>query len=286
MSVFKLKYLCFFLILATGCNSIKKKNTDFKSPTDYNFQSPEKIKLGEDLDEISGIVFDRTNGSLVALNDEEGKLYRVYTDGRPPSTGSRFHKGGDYEDLCFDGKDWYALKSNGNISRIFNPFTDSMRSEEFKFPLKNKYDFETIFHEPGTNRLIILCKECYTSGDKTPGYAFNPESGSIDSIPAFSLDLSSLAERPLPDKQTLKPSGAAHHPLTGDLYVLASANSLLIIASPDGRAKEAYKLDKKIFKQPEGICFSPEGDLFISNEARNGMANVLHFTYSPTQNNK
>ncbi len=226
-----------------------------------------------------------TNGSLVALNDEEGKLYRVFTDGRPPSGGSRFHRGGDYEDLCYDGKDWYALKSNGNISRILNPFTDSMRSEEFKFPLKSKYDFETLFHEPGTNRLIILCKECYTSGDKTPGYAFKTDTGSIDSIPAFFLDISSLPERPFAKKQTLKPSGAAFHPVTGELYILASANALLIIASPDGMAKEAYKLDKKIFKQPEGITFSPEGDLFISNEARNGMANILHFTYSPTQNN-
>ena len=201
-----------------------------------------------------------------------------------PQVEAAFTEAGIMKIFAMMARTGMHLKSNGNISRIFNPFTDSMRSEEFKFPLKSKYDFETLFHEPGTNRLIILCKECYTSGDKTSGYAFKTDTGSIDSIPAFFLDISSLPERPFSDKQTLKPSGAAFHPVTGELYIIASANALLIIASPDGMAKKAYKLDKKIFKQPEGITFSPEGDLFISNEARNGMANILRFTYSPTQN--
>lgn len=280
MRLFKPKYLCFFLLLWAGCKTAKKKEQVFKSPAGYDFQNPQKIKLNEDLDEISGIVYDQSNASLVALNDEEGKLYRVFTDGRPPATGSRFHKGGDYEDLCFDGKNLFALKSNGNISRIYNPFTDSVGSEEYKFPIKGKADFETIFPDPKNNRLIILCKQCNTSGDKVPGYSFTLASGVTDSVPAFYLDMSLLTENPLSGIETLKPSAAAFHPLTGDLYVLASANGLLVISDADGKAREAYKLDKKIFKQPEGICFSPGGDLFISNEARNGMANIQHFTYS------
>jgi hypothetical protein len=280
MRLFKPKYLCFFLLLWAGCKADKKNKQVFKSPAGYDFQNPQKIKLGEDLDEISGIVYDQSDGSLVALNDEEGKLYRVFTDGRPPSTGNRFHKGGDYEDLCFDGKNWFALKSNGNISHIYNPFTDSVRSEEYKFPIKGNTDFETIFPDPKNNRLIILCKQCNAPGDKVPGYSFTLASGETDSVPAFYLDMSLLTENPLPGKETLKPSAAAFHPLTGDLFVLASANGLLIISDAEGKAREAYKLDKKIFKQPEGICFSPGGDLFISNEARNGMANIQHFTYS------
>jgi len=40
--------------------------------------------------------------------------------------------------------------------------------------------------------------------------------------------------------------------------------------------KEVYKLDPKIFKQPEGITFTPTGDLLISNEAAlTGAANIL-----------
>jgi len=276
-----MKYLFFFLILITGCKSEKKNKPEIKSPAGYSLENPVKIKLGEDLDEISGIGYDKTLGAIIALNDEEGKLYMVYTDNRPPSNGYRFNKGGDYEDLCNDGKDWYAMRSNGNISRIRNPFTDSMGSEEFKFPLKGKFNFESIFHDPGNNRLVLLCKECSNNDGKVLGFTFALDKSETDSIPNFNLDLSGLSTNPLRNNELLKPSAAAFHPLTGELYVFASVNSLLVIADRNGKAKEAFLLDKKLFKQPEGLCFSPEGDMFVSNEARNGMPNILHFKYSP-----
>ncbi|MGL6267846.1 MAG: hypothetical protein ACRC2O_07955, partial [Chitinophagaceae bacterium] len=264
-----------------GCKSEKKNKPEIKSPAGYNLENPVKIKLGEDLDEISGIAYDKSLGAIIALNDEEGKLFIVYTDKRPPSTGYRFNKGGDYEDLCYDGKDWYALKSNGNLSKIENQFTDSMRSKEFKFPLKGKFNFETIFHDPANNRLVLLCKDCGNTDAKVLGYTFDLGKRETDSIPNFNLDLSGLDSNPLRNNELLKPSAGAFHPLTGDLYVIASVNSLLIIADGNGRAKEVFKLDKKLFKQPEGLCFSPEGDLFVSNEARNGMPNILLFKFTP-----
>jgi hypothetical protein len=276
-----MKYLFFFLILIIGCKSEKKNKVEFISPAGYSFENPVKIKLGEDLDEISGIVYDKSLDALIALNDEEGKLFMVYTDNRPPSTGYRFNKGGDYEDLCNDGRDWYAMKSNGNLSRIRNPFTDSMSSEEFKFPLKGKFNFESIFFDPGNNRLVLLCKDCNNPEEKVLGYSFPLDKNETDSISNFNLDLSGLPSIPLKKKESLKPSATAFHPVSGDLYVMASVNSLLIIADRSGKAKEVFKLDKKIFKQPEGLCFSPNGDMFVSNEARNGMANILHFKYSP-----
>jgi uncharacterized protein YjiK len=277
-----MKYLFFFLILINGCSAQKKNKPEIKSPAGYSLENPVKIKLGEDLDEISGIAYDKSLGAIIALNDEEGKLFKIYTDNRPPSIGYRFNKGGDYEDLCYDGKNWYALKSNGNLSKIENQFTDSMRSTEFKFPLKGKFNFETVFHDPVNNRLILLCKDCGNTDGKVPGYSFALDKSKTDSIPNFNLDLSGLDSNPLRNNELLKPSAGAYHPLTGELYIIASVNSLLIIADRNGRAKEVFKLDKKLFKQPEGLCFSPEGNLFVSNEARNGMPNILHFKYAPT----
>jgi len=225
-----MKYLFFFLILITGCKFEKKTKPEIISPAGYTLENPFKIKLGEDLDEISGIIYDKNLGALIALNDEEGKLFMIYTDNRPPSNGYRFNKGGDYEDLCTNGKDWYAMKSNGNISRIRNPFTDSMRSEEIKFPIKGNFNFESILHDSLNNRLILLCKECSNADGKVLGYSFYLDKSETDSIPNFNLDLSGLSSIPLKKNELLKPSAAAYHPLTGDLYVIASVNSLLIIA--------------------------------------------------------
>jgi hypothetical protein len=41
------------------------------------------------------------------------------------------------------------------------------------------------------------------------------------------------------------------------------------------------EFDKKLFRQPEGICFKPNGDLFISNEGDGGKAKILKFKYRP-----
>ena len=46
------------------------------------------------------------------------------------------------------------------------------------------------------------------------------------------------------------------------------------------KIKEAYQLDPVVFKQPEGITFTPWGDMLISNEAADvGAPNILIFKY-------
>ena len=75
------------------------------------------------------------------------------------------------------------------------------------------------------------------------------------------------------------PSGIAVHPLSGDIYVLSSRGKILVQLDAEGKYLDAWKLDKKNFKQPEGICFAPNGDMYISNEGRGGKANLLHFKW-------
>ena len=68
------------------------------------------------------------------------------------------------------------------------------------------------------------------------------------------------------DKLHFKPSAATINPLTNELYILASVNKLLVVADRKGNVKDVYPLDPVTFNQPEGITFTPWGDLIISNE--------------------
>ena len=43
--------------------------------------------------------------------------------------------------------------------------------------------------------------------------------------------------------------------------------------------KKVYDLNYSHFQQPEGISFDINGDLYISNEAKGGKANILKFNY-------
>jgi hypothetical protein len=49
-----------------------------------------------------------------------------------------------------------------------------------------------------------------------------------------------------------------------------------VITDRDGNFKNVFTLDDKIYKQPEGIAFTPKGDLIISNESHDeGSATLL-----------
>jgi hypothetical protein len=63
------------------------------------------------------------------------------------------------------------------------------------------------------------------------------------------------------------------------VWIIASTNQLLIVTDKKGNVKEVYTLDPLIFNQPEGITFTPWGDLLISNEAgdKYGTATLLIF---------
>ena len=40
---------------------------------------------------------------------------------------------------------------------------------------------------------------------------------------------------------------------------------------------DVKELDPNEFRQPEGICFSPSGDMFISSEGQGGKGYILEF---------
>ena len=272
------------LSLLFACTSPSKPKSAVQSPPGYDFSSPETIKLPMNLDEISGMVFSDTGGYIIALNDEQGRLYKVPLDGSRDFPGFRFRKGGDYEDLCQAGTELWALNSKGSVTRIRHALTDSMRADHFEFPLKGSYNFETLVHLPAKNRLLLLCKECPAFPSPAPGFSFDLARQTFDTVPVFPLDFTALETKHRPDSaHPVKASAAAYHPITGELFVLASVDHRLYIADGSGKVKNVYKLDKKTFKQPEGICFSANGDLYVSNEARTGTANIRKLLYRKPQ---
>ena len=114
-------------------------------------------------------------------------------------------------------------------------------------------------------RSVILCKQC-EEDKKTilTSFYFN------DSIKSFEnyrvIETEPLFQKMGSKKEKIKPSAAAVNPITKDLYVLCSVNKIIFIQDEQGKLKDVITLNPKIYKQPEGIAFTPAGDLIISNE--------------------
>lgn len=279
---------------------------DLKRPSD-------KFKLPHYLDEISGISYIGNN-KFACIQDEDGIIYFFDIKKGKVTKSNRFGKGRDYEDIVIVNDIAYVLQSNGDLMKI-RAFEEKVPdAKRLKTSLSDKNNTEGLTYDYERDSLLIACKgspHLKKKDDDLKGkraiFRYDLNSEYLLKEPAYVIDLSYLKSfmlntinaDPLSEKKTtdnnrgneneimdilkdegiFQPSGLAIHPLTKDIYVISSVNRLLVVLNQMGDLITVQRLPKKIFSQPEGICFSPEGDMFISNESKGGRANILRFRY-------
>ena len=265
-----------YIMLVVSCSSVKNDKEFSNSPA-YNFADPKEIKLPEELDEISGIVYYPKDTSVFAIVDEAGSMFKIPLKRPNYIKQWKFDKKRDYEDIVLVDSTFYILVSNGDIEKV-NFSGDSIITSKSNFSdfSKSNNEFESLYFDADSSKLILLCKSCEEDSKKIISrfsYSFREAKPAYANIQ--SLNTVGVSEK-LATNKHMKASAAAINPLTGELYVISSIIKLLVVYKKDGEFKELFKLDPAIYKQPEGIAFTPEGDLIISNEfAENGFGTLL-----------
>ena len=188
-----------------------------------------------------------------------------------------FAKDGDYEDIAIKDSTAYVLRSDGTIFEIQN-YLNAPKTIKYKTFLKYKDNSEGLFYDVIKNRLLIVCKE--NSDDKNTRfvYEFLLKENSLNPNPVLEISQKRL-KKAYRIKDKFSPSGIAIHPISKNIFILSSVGKMLAKFSPKGNLLKIYSLDYSHFIQPEGISFDNNGDLYISNEAKNNKANILKFKY-------
>lgn len=275
------RYLCIICLIVVFVNShcSQPNNNSYKSPDGYNLTKPFLIKLPVELDEISGVAFYQKDSSIFAIGDEFGWLYKIPLTPYKPIRKWKFSNEGDYEDMALVDKIFYVLQSSGNIIAFTFNDSNQVLEQRQSFPLQGN-EFEILYFDPHMFKLTMICKDC--DEDKKKGltvFYYNLLNKSFDD--SSSINVSTIANMIGEKKIKFKPSAAALNPVTDELFIVSAINKLLVIADRKGIPKETYHIDSKLFKQPEGITFTPAGDMIISNEAADrGVANLLFFKYN------
>lgn len=281
--------MLFGFLLLLFCACAQKKETDtYPSLPGYDLTNPVMIHLTTNLDEISGIAYYPKDNSIFAVDDEEGVLYKIFIRKQVQIKQWKFSGEGDYEDIVLHDSTFYALQSNGRVKIFTFISKDSVKSEDYTVPIGGDNEFETLYYDPQLHKMIVMCKDCASDDSKsTSAYAFEPVNHTFVDTPFFIINTDDIAEEMGIDKIKLSPSAAAVHPLTKDVYIISSANKVLVIANHYGKIKNVYELNPGMFKKPEGITFTPAGDLMISNEAADlGAPDILIFKYKPSLHDK
>lgn len=269
-------------------------------PRSYDFDTPEVVfELPKDLKEISGLsVLDENY--LAAVQDEKGRIYKISMQNGAIETETRFAGDGDFEGVEFVGGDLYALRSDGDIYRIKNfdiadpgKKTEAKKYETF---LSQKHDTEGLAYDRVNNQLLVVCKEEPGADLKNSRavYAFDLDSHELLADPVLVINLGEIEKMtpdhplnnlvrrlsaPLRDLSGFKPAAIAVHPVTGQTFVVSSVRKMLLAFGPTGQLEDVWLLSEDQFRQPEGLTFLPNGDLFIANEGGNGRGTLMRFNY-------
>jgi uncharacterized protein YjiK len=259
----------------TGCS----KRGKYGNPAGYNFQTPYQYKLPLELDEISGVAFYPKDSSVFAINDEKGWLYKLKLGNQLGITRWKFSSGADFEDLVLHDSAFYVLQSNGTIINITIRDSGTLVTHDFPFPYGTQNEFEILYYDDSLKKMVLICKDCDSDKKKSlTTFTFDPQNGQFSDA-SFTINVQKIAEEIQEEKLKFKPSAASINPNDGLLYIISSVNKLLVVTDRKGDVKKVYPIDPALFKQPEGLTFTPSGSIIISNESAGfGVANILIFS--------
>jgi len=264
----------------------------------YDLNNPdEKFKLPGRLNEISGLSISANGALLIAVNDEQGKLFYLDKNTGKVVQEFKFGKSGDYEGVEMVYGQVFVVNSSGTLYKVNHPGEINQETTTYRTPLQRVNDVEGLAYDKAAHRLLIACKGKAGEGDalkeKRAIYSFDINGEKLLKEPLFVINRQEIKDWRHREKSIASrvigyldenladdafgPSGIAIHPLTGEVYVLSSVGNCLVVLSPAGKILHFEALNPDLHQQPEGICFDSAGTLFLSDEARGGRAEIFKY---------
>ena len=259
----------------------QKQDYDFDDSL-KEYEIVNKWNLPNALEEISGMVWIGEN-RIACVQDEEAIIF-IYDLNTSEIIGKyEFGSPGDYEAIAGLNGEYWVAESGGKLFRIQNLGEDTVEEHELEFEYRHNIEGLTSTKE---GKFLISVKDRnLQQGDNSYRgiYEYDPVLRKLSTEPAIKINYDDPAFDVLKTsnpRQLIRPSDLNYHPSTGDLYVLDAEVPKVLVLGSSGQIKQIYLLDPAEFFQPEGICFSPSGRIFISNEGKGGAPNILEVKFN------
>lgn len=262
----KLLYLTSVLMLCLGISCSKQKKIGVYS---INDQVP-MVRLQKELNEISGLEWI-SDSTIACVQDEKAYVYLINSVTGKIKSKFDFGHNGDFEGIAINDDLTFILRSDGDLFIS----EKNKKARKYSFKKDGPFDFEGLCLDKKNNRLLVACKEhgSKSKRDNIFIYGFSVKDRKYLNDPLFKIKKEGI-------HPNFRSSGIDIHPISGDIYVLSSFSKTLLILSETGEVKNKVQLNEAIYHQPEGICFSPNGDLYISNEKNKSYPTLIKINTS------
>lgn len=235
--------------------------------------------LPKELNEVSGIAWLHGN-TFACVQDEDGSIFIYDLDADKIISRIKFAGPGDYEAIAVKGDDAFVMRSDGRLFEIKGFLGDKIEVAEFETPFSSKNNMESLTFDAKNQRLLTVPKDRGLTDEAFKGiYQISLDTKQMDRTPIMKIDMENDQFSTFKSKKiekTFNPSEIAVHPKTDAFYVLEGKNPKFMVLDREGDVLSIHPLNKTIFPQPEGMSFTEDGRLFISNEAaKTGNATIM-----------
>lgn len=273
--------LAVILITAFTFKERHQENMEQLQKLKANYTITNTWELPAVLNEVSGIAWIGDN-LIACVQDEDGTIFIYDLTNKKIVDEIPFAQGGDYEGIAIADKDAYIMRSDGLLYHIKNYRDNSKKvsTQQTKFSADN--NMESLFFEEKTNTLLTIPKD----RDEDESYksiyeiSLKSEKATVKPLAKISMEAELLKRfKQKKNNKTLSPSEIAVNSKTKEFFVLDGKQPKLVVLDSKGEVKKVCEFDKSVFAQPEGLTFSSDGRMFISNEAgKSSKANILEVT--------
>lgn len=266
--------LCLIIFLVAFTSPFAEKESTLSD----SYSIEKTWKMPKSLNEISGIAW-LGNNKIACIQDEEGIIFIYDLTASKIVEQFPFADAGDYEAITINNNTAFIMRSDGTIFKVDNYINKERKVSVFKSEFSSKNNMESLFYDSKMSRLLTTPKHTDLNGGAYKAiYEVSLKDKNAIANKLFKIEMNDNVLHEFEHKKsrkTLMPSEIAINPKTNEMYVLEGKDPKLLILEKTGKIKKVYLLHKDIFPQPEGITFSENGTLYISNEANKGSATIL-----------
>ncbi|MYA21863.1 MAG: hypothetical protein F4Z30_03305 [Gemmatimonadetes bacterium] len=249
----------------------------------YDLEKPaQHFKLPKRLREISGLARLDTN-RLLAHDDERGVVCEI-----DPRTGAivkafalsdqRAPVADDFEGIAAAEGRLYLVSSAGRLYEfgegadgetvLYNLYTTGIGRD---------CEIEGLAYDPDQRVLLLISKNARNPqlADHIAIYRWSLDTKQLVAAGPLLIPVAMLAARI--DRKQFQPSGIERHPRSGNYFVVAARQCAVAEITPQGQVRAVAKLAAKRHPQAEGIAFTADHALVISDEGAGKRATLTFY---------
>ncbi len=239
----------------------------------YDYDNPASVfDLPKKLKEISGLTFDTRQNVMYCHNDEVGTIYTIDEKNGSIIDSWKALERGDYEGICHVGENLFIAKSNGTIYNLTS-------GEQYNTTLSKNNNIEGLCYDEKSKALLLAGKGFVLGRKGTNSkaiYKFDLQTKELSTeilitddelLNQYKAQIGfDIADKISKQIKQFSPSGICIHPITKETYITSARGNMIVVLDVNRIVKLVSLLDKKLYPQIEGICFSNHGTLFLCSE--------------------